>query len=79
MKSLAKPLPADDAIDRILLTVPEAAQQLAISKRTLERLIVAREFPPPLRIGRAARVPPEDIADYLVKLRKERGDRIGSS
>jgi excisionase family DNA binding protein len=62
-----------------LLTLPEAAGRLAISKRTLERLISAGDFPPPLKIGRSSRVASRDIAQYLENLRRARGDKIGAS
>jgi excisionase family DNA binding protein len=55
-----------------LLTVQQAAQQLAISKRTLERLIAARQFPLPLKIGRASRIAREDVMAFLEKLRAQR-------
>ncbi len=65
--------------ERDLFTMPRAAQKLSISKRTLERLIASGTFPPPVKIGRASRVMHADIANYLEKLRRERGDRIGTS
>jgi excisionase family DNA binding protein len=65
--------------DSSLLTLPHAAETLAISKRTLERLIAKGSFPPPVKIGRASRVPREDIARFLEQLRRERGDKIGPS
>ena len=70
---------ADPAESSTLLTLPRAAEALAISKRTLERLIARGAFPPPVKIGRASRVPREDIATFLEKLRRERGDKIGTS
>ena len=45
----------------ILITLEQAAQRLAISRRTLERLIAAGEFPSPLKLGRASRLAVEDI------------------
>lgn len=65
--------------DRLLYTLNQAAQSLAISKRTLERLIAGGSFPVPLKIGRSSRVPREDIADYLEQLRRQRGDKVGTS
>ena len=62
-----------------LLTLPVAATTLAISKRTLERLIASGEFPRPVKIGRASRVLPADLTSYLERLRRERGDIIGNS
>ncbi len=62
-----------------LLTLPEAAGRLSISKRTLERLISAGDFPPPLKIGRSSRVATRDLASFLEKLCRERGDKPGTS
>ena len=64
---------------RLLLTLDQTAVVLAISKRTLERLIAGGAFPAPLKIGRSSRVPREDIADYLEQLRRQRGDKVGTS
>jgi len=69
-----------NAADRAgLLTLPAAATTLAISKRTLERLIASGEFPRPVKIGRASRVLSSDLAHYLEQLRRKRGDIIGNS
>jgi excisionase family DNA binding protein len=65
--------------ERLLFTLNQAAQSLAISKRTLERLIAGGTFPVPLKIGRSSRVPREDIAEYLEQLRRQRGDKMGAS
>lgn len=69
--------PARD--DRELFTLAHAAQKLAVSKRTLERLIASSAFPPPVKIGRSSRVTRDDIANYLNQLCRQRGDKIGSS
>lgn len=55
-----------------LLTIMEAAAILAISKRTLERLIAGGEFASPLKIGRSSRVAAEDVDAYLARLQKRR-------
>ena len=65
--------------ERMLLTLPQAAHELSISKRTLERLIAAGEFPAPVRIGRSARVPSTDLVAYLEKLLVQRGMKPGNS
>jgi excisionase family DNA binding protein len=70
---------ATGAGDRLLFTVEQAARSLAISKRTLSRLIAGGVFPPPLKIGRSSRVAREDIAAYLEQLRRARGDKLGTS
>ena len=56
----------------ILITLEQAAQRLAISRRTLERLIAAGEFPSPLKLGRASRLAVEDIDTYCTQLRSRR-------
>jgi excisionase family DNA binding protein len=68
-----------DRDDRLLVTMKQAAAALSISKRTLDRLIAGGSFPPPLKIGRASRVSPADIATYLERLRQARGDKPGAS
>lgn len=63
----------------LLVTKKQAAAALSISKPTLNRLISSGNFPPPLKIGRAARILCSDIALYLERLRQERGDKLGTS
>ena len=70
---------AASAEGHLLLTLSQTAQALSISKRTLNRLIAGGTFPAPLKIGRASRIAREDIAGYLETLRRERGDKIGTS
>ena len=65
--------------ERMLLTLPQAARELAVSKRTLERLIAAGEFPSPVKIGRSSRIPSTDLTTYLGKLLAQRGMNPGSS
>jgi excisionase family DNA binding protein len=64
---------------QILLTFPQAAAELAISRRTLARLVSRGEFPPALKIGRSSRIDRADLAAYLDKLRRARGDKLGTS
>ncbi|MBA3848890.1 MAG: hypothetical protein C0502_02710 [Opitutus sp.] len=54
--------------EQLLLTLKQAAQRLAISRRTLERLIASGDFPAPLKIGRASRVPVGDVNAYQTRL-----------
>ena len=65
--------------ERDLFTLPYAAERLSISKRTLERLIASGAFPQPVKIGRSSRVTRGDVAAYLEKICRERGDKIGAS
>ena len=76
--TVPKPVSSGDK-EPMLLTLPQAARELTISKRTLERLIAAGEFPSPVRIGRSARVPSTDLVTYLEKLLAQRGLHPGSS
>lgn len=54
----------------LLITLEQAAQRLAISRRTLERLMAAGEFPAPLKLGRSAWV--ADVDAYCAQLRARR-------
>jgi excisionase family DNA binding protein len=56
----------------VLLTLSEAAQRLAVSRRTLERLIAKEVFRRPFKIGRASRVSLQDVTEFLDSLRKKR-------
>lgn len=56
----------------LLITLEQAAQRLAISRRTLERLIAAGELPSPLKLGRASRFAVDDIDAYCAQLRSRR-------
>ena len=54
-----------------LLTVQQAADSMAISKRTLEREIASGRFPQPIKIGeRSVRIRPEHIRAYLDSLER---------
>lgn len=52
----------------LLITLEQAAQRLAISRRTLERLISAGEFPAPLKLGRASRIAVQDVEAFFAQL-----------
>lgn len=56
-----------------LLTVPQAAQRLGVCRRTLERLVSRGEFPRPLRVGGAVRVPLSDVQAFVASLVAQRG------
>lgn len=62
-----------------LLTIEQVAARLTICKRTVERLIAREEFAAPLKIGRASRFHPSDVTRFLERLRRARGDKIGTS
>lgn len=60
-----------------LYDMREAALGLRVSKRTLERLMAAGEFPKPLKIGGRSLVPLSDVTAYVEKLiRKRNGGRV---
>lgn len=52
-----------------LLTLQQAAERLAVSKRTLERQINLGRFPRPLKIGQATRVELSAVLKYIESLR----------
>jgi|GEM_PF-1858973 predicted DNA-binding transcriptional regulator AlpA len=47
------------------LTLSQIAARLGLSRRTIERQIAARRFPPPLKIGRCSRGLESDFLAYL--------------
>lgn len=65
--------------ERELYTLAHAAERLSICRRSLERLISAGTFPRPVKVGSSSRVMHQDIANYLEQLRRERGDKLGTS
>lgn len=62
----------DESVDqqrqRLLYSVPDAAQQLSVSPRVLERLIKDGEVES-VKIGRRRLVPNEVLLDYVARLR----------
>ncbi len=54
-----------------LLTLDEAARLLAVSRRTVERLIDAGRIRP-IRIGRAVRVTEREVEAYLAAASRRR-------
>jgi predicted DNA-binding transcriptional regulator AlpA len=60
-----------------LLSLVEAAAELGVSRKTLEREIARKRFPKPLKIGKASRVKPSDLTDYIGMLEKERSAKGG--
>jgi excisionase family DNA binding protein len=59
------------SLRHVPLTV--AAELLAVSKRTLQRLIAAGEFPTPVKIGATSRVRVEDLERYIEQQRRKAG------
>lgn len=63
-----------DPLHRIrLVSLAAAAEFLAISKRTLQRLIAAGNFPAPIKVGSASRVRVADIECYIERQRRKAG------
>lgn len=55
-----------------LLTLDQAAAYLAISRRTLYRMIASGEFPIPLRVGGGRRVLASELIEFLDRLKQRR-------
>ncbi|MGH3222559.1 MAG: helix-turn-helix domain-containing protein [Streptosporangiaceae bacterium] len=55
-----------------LLTVPQVADLLSVSSKTVRRLISSGELKS-VRIGTAVRIAPEDLAAYIAALRGQSG------
>jgi excisionase family DNA binding protein len=51
-----------------LLTLNQAASRLAVSRRTLERLIAEWKFPHPVKINHSSRVLLSDLEGYIAKV-----------
>ena len=49
----------------------QVAERLAISERTVRRLVAQGDLAPPLRIGRATRWRESDVLDYIHRLSQE--------
>lgn len=60
----ARPLP--DSLQRLrAVSLDAAAELLGVSKRTLQRLIAAGEFPKPIKVGAASRLLLDDVRQYI--------------
>lgn len=62
-----------------LLTVPQAADLLGVSSKTVRRLIYAERKQPgtglkSVHVGSSVRIVPEDLAAYIAELRAQTGD-----
>ncbi len=73
MKTIDENLNAGAVLEApLLMTLGQAAQRLAISRRTLERLIAAGAFPAPLKLGRASRMAARDVDTFCAQLESRR-------
>lgn len=70
--SLAAPSSTPVAEESALLTYPETARALTISRRTLERMVSAGDFPQPVKLGGSSRFFRNDVTHYLEQLRRQR-------
>jgi len=55
-----------------LISVSEAAKRLGIVRRTLERQVSRKNFPPPLKIGAKSLYAVSDVEAYVRKLMEQR-------
>ena len=51
--------------DEQFLALNEVAFRLQVSRRTIERQIIAGEFPRPLKVGRVSRFSWPEVVEYL--------------
>ena len=51
-----------------LVSVNDAAKLMAISRRTVERLVSAGDLPRPVKIGKSSRFRIRDIINYIEKM-----------
>jgi len=58
-------------MEKLLLTIPEAADRLGIGRSKLYELVAEGELGV-VRIGRAVRVEAAEIVDFVTRLRQER-------
>jgi len=56
-----------------LVTLDSVADALAVSKRTLQRLIQAGEFPAPIKVGATTRVRLADVERYIERQQRKGG------
>jgi predicted DNA-binding transcriptional regulator AlpA len=58
--------------DCFLLSVREVARRLGIARRTLEREVSRKNFPPPMKIGAKSVYSVSDVETYVAKLKATR-------
>lgn len=56
-----------------MVSLAVAADLLAVSKRTLQRLIAAGEFPAPVKVGATSRVRLQDLERYIERQQRKAG------
>jgi excisionase family DNA binding protein len=60
-------------VDKLLLTVTEAAERLGIGRSHVYIFVMRGELPS-VKLGRSRRVPVDALADFVEKLRVEHGN-----
>jgi len=71
MSTSSKPIDGVDAPTLRLLRIEEVAQRLAVSRSMAWKLIAVGHLRS-VRIGRAVRVRPQDLEDYVTSAARER-------
>lgn len=56
-----------------MLTLDDVAALLAVSRRTIERLIAAGDLPKQVKIGASSRMPEADVHRYIERQLRKRG------
>ncbi len=68
--------PGIESSDR-LVGLSELAALLAVSERSVRRLVASGDLPLPVKVGRCARWFQADAQTYLDKIRRQRDDLAG--
>lgn len=62
----------DQREPEILLPLSRVAEQLAVSVRTIHRLIAGGELPRPVKVGSQSRLPASEVHGYIERLKRGR-------
>lgn len=65
------PQESEDMSQQLLLTIPQAAKRLGISRAMVYSLIARRKGPPIVRLGRAVRVPVASLRKWVEELEQK--------
>lgn len=61
----------EDTSQQLLLTIPQAAKRLGVSRAMVYSLIARRNGPPIVRLGRAVRVPVASLQKWVEELEQK--------
>lgn len=61
----------DRSVQQLLLTIPQAAQSLGISRAKLYSLLAQQEGPPVIRLGRSVRISIDSLQKWIEKQEHE--------